>query len=655
MYFQLRKVILWPRAGGEPRQLIFEPGIVNVISGASKTGKSAVIPIIDYCLGSEKCAIPVGVIRESCSWFGIVVETIEGQKLLARREPGDQQSTGDMVLLEASEIEVPEKIESKSTNVDHVKSVLNRLAGLSNLEFEPGAVDSFKSRPSFRDLMAFTFQPQNIVANPDVMFFKADTTEHREKLKTIFPYVLGAISPQLLHARHELERLSRLLKRKESELRARQSAGMAWQREGQAWIRQSIEYGLLPSDFTVPEDWPTTIDSLRRILDSDARGAVQTLASMDVVMERLTELREVETKLAIQLNQSRQRLHEFRRLEESSDAYGSALQVQRDRLALSKWIQGLAYEQPTTVFEPSESMLERVDQLCEALDAIEVRLRSHPGVAETFGKETLRQREATQVFLDDLNAVRKEIQTLEGKSNAEKEATARGERIERFLGRLEESLRLYDAADQSSSLHGEIAELREEIKRLTKLIAEQEIARKLTNALDTVQDIAAKLIPKLDGEWPDAPVRLIIADLTVKVVRGTRDDYLWEIGSGANWLAYHIAVTLALQAYFLREPNHPVPGLLIYDQPSQVYFPARRATAVSSEAFDPPWLNEDLIAVRKVFDLLDKVVRKAKQRLQIIVLDHADDEVWGELPDVHLVEEWRGKALVPFDWIPDEH
>jgi hypothetical protein len=159
----------------------------------------------------------------------------------------------------------------------------------------------------------------------------------------------------------------------------------------------------------------------------------------------------------------------------------------------------------------------------------------------------------------------------------------------------------------------------------------------------------------LDGEWPDAPVRLIIADLTVKVVRGTRDDYLWEIGSGANWLAYHVAVTLALQAYFLREPNHPVPGLLIYDQPSQVYFPARRATAASSEAFDPPWLNEDLIAVRKVFDLLDKVVRKAKQRLQIIVLDHADDEVWGELPDVHLVEEWRGKALVPFDWIPDGH
>jgi tetratricopeptide (TPR) repeat protein len=652
MYFQLRKVILWPRAGGEPRELIFEPGIVNVISGASKTGKSAVIPIIDYCLGSDKCAIPVGVIREACSWFGIVVDTLEGQKLLARREPGNQQGTGDMFLLEGPEVQVPGTIETKSTNVDYVKSVLNRLAGLSNLDFEPGSTDGFKSRPSFRDLMAFTFQPQNIVANPDVMFFKADTTEHREKLKTIFPYVLGAISPELLQARHELERLSRLLRRKETELRSRQLAGSAWQREGQAWIRQSIEFGLLPSDSPIPEDWLTTIDLLRRILASDTHGAVKTLESMDKVMERLTDLRKQETDRAARLNQSRQRLHELRRLDESSDAYGSALQVQRDRLDLSKWIRGLAHDQPVTVFEPSESMLERVDQLCGALDAIKVRLRSHPGIAETLGKETHRQREATQILLDDLNSIRKEIRALEGVSNAAREATSKDERIDRFLGRLEESLRLYDAADQSSSLHTEIESLRVEIKRLAQLVAEHEIARKLKNALDTIQDNAAKLIPKLDGEWPDAPVRLIIADLTVKVIRGTRDDYLWEIGSGANWLAYHIAVTLALQAYFLSVPNHPVPGLLIYDQPSQVYFPARRAAAATPEAFDPPWLNEDLVAVRKVFDLLDKVVRKAKQRLQVIVLDHADDEVWGELTDVHLVEEWRGSALVPFDWIP---
>lgn len=92
MYFQLRKLILWPRHNGEPRVVEFHPGVVNVISGASKTGKSAVIPIIDYCLASDKCAIPVGVIRENCSWFGVLIDTVEGQKLLARREPGTSKA-----------------------------------------------------------------------------------------------------------------------------------------------------------------------------------------------------------------------------------------------------------------------------------------------------------------------------------------------------------------------------------------------------------------------------------------------------------------------------------------------------------------------------------------------------------------------------------
>jgi hypothetical protein len=256
MYFQLRKLVLWPRIDAPPRVLAFQPGVVNVISGASKTGKSAVIPIIDYCLGADKCAIPVGIIRENCAWFGIVVDTIEGQKLLARREPGEQQKTGDMVLIEGPEVEVPDRIQEKTTNVDVVKNVLNRLAGLSNLDFEPGTESGFKSRPSFRDLMAFTFQPQNIVANPDVMFFKAETTEHREKLKTIFPYILGAITASVLQARFELDRLNRILRRKEVEWRGIVSATTAWQLEAQGWLRQAIELGLLPADQGIPDDWP---------------------------------------------------------------------------------------------------------------------------------------------------------------------------------------------------------------------------------------------------------------------------------------------------------------------------------------------------------------------------------------------------------------
>lgn len=650
MYFQLRQVILWPRRGGEPRVVKFEPGMVNVISGASKTGKSSVIPIVDYCLGSAKCAIPVGVIRESCSWFGVLIDTVEGQKLIARREPGELKSSGEMFLLEAPEIEPPQEILAKNITVEHVKAALNRLAGLSNLPFEPGTEDRSKFRPSFRDLMAFLFQPQNIVANPDVMFFKADTTEHREKLKTLFPYVLGAVSPEVLQARHELDRLQRLLRRKESELKVRQDSGAAWQREGFAWVRLAIEYGLLPSHTTIPNDWPSTVDLLRAALHSDTRSAMPTLASMDVIMARLTELRTIESQLAVNLNQSRQRLHELRRLDESSDAYGDGLRIQRDRLGLSSWIRELSSAQPVTVLEPSEAGRARIDQLCEALEGIELRLRSHPGVAESLGRETLRQREIVDKTLGELAAVRQEIRALEGKSEEARKITTRGEEISRFLGRLQEALRLYETADMSSGLSEEIAALKIQTETLAKFVSEHETGRKLENALNTIQDISSRLIPKLDGEWPDAPIRLIIPELTVKVIRGTRDDYLWEIGSGANWLAYHVALTLALQGYFLKLPHHPVPGLLIYDQPSQVYFPARRTENSTANEPEPEWKNEDIAAVRKVFSLFDYIIKRTEGRMQIIVMDHADEDVWGELVNIHLVEEWRGKGLVPSEW-----
>jgi len=116
MYFQVREIILWSKKGYPPRRVVFNATTVNVISGASKTGKSAVIPIIDYCLASDKCAIPVGTIREACSWFGILIDTLEGQKLLARREPGEQQQTGDMFIVEGTDIEIPVEISERNAN-----------------------------------------------------------------------------------------------------------------------------------------------------------------------------------------------------------------------------------------------------------------------------------------------------------------------------------------------------------------------------------------------------------------------------------------------------------------------------------------------------------------------------------------------------------
>ena len=334
------------------------------------------------------------------------------------------------------------------------------------------------------------------------------------------------------------------------------------------------------------------------------------------------------------------------------------MRVQRDRLSLADWLRSLEQDLKDALVVLGTGDRDQLAILCDALDGLEVQLQSHPSMSETLDKEVFRQRGLAEGVLAELNETRREIATLERLSGEAREQADHFHRVERFIGRLEQALKLYDAADESSGLHEEISGLRDQIKELLGKVSEYEITRRTNNALDRIQGFSSELTPHLDGEYPNAPMRLVIPELTIQVKRGSRDDYLWEIGSGANWLAYHVALTLALQKFFLSETYAPVPGLLIYDQPSQVYFPKRAAVREQSDVPEIiEWKDEDVAAVRKVFALLAKESEAAKKRLQVIVLDHADDGVWGGLPGIHLAAEWRDhspeqeRALVPAEWL----
>jgi hypothetical protein len=53
-----------------------------------------------------------------------------------------------------------------------------------------------------------------------------------------------------------------------------------------------------------------------------------------------------------------------------------------------------------------------------------------------------------------------------------------------------------------------------------------------------------------------------------------------------------------------------------------------------------------------VFQAIGDEVVAAKGTLQVIILDHAGPDVWGEIPGVALTEEWRDDAApVPSHWL----
>ena len=51
---QIRQLVLYGK-NGKVRSISFEIGQVNIITGKSKSGKSAIGDIIEYCLGGDSC------------------------------------------------------------------------------------------------------------------------------------------------------------------------------------------------------------------------------------------------------------------------------------------------------------------------------------------------------------------------------------------------------------------------------------------------------------------------------------------------------------------------------------------------------------------------------------------------------------------------
>ena len=657
MLFQIKELILWPRNSSlGPRRVPFARGQVTVVSGASRTGKSAVIPIIDYCLGSGSCTIPVKVIRDACAWFGVVVTTETGEKLLARREPGTQRVTDDMFLLEGPTIgDIPREL-TKNTTADDVRRFLDELAGLTNLDFGTGeSAAGFEARPSFRDLSAFIFQPQNIVANPEVLFFKTDRYEHREKLRKIFPYLLGAITPAILAKQHELRRLQTELRRKERELRDAEQVSLEWIAELRSRVSEAQELGLLP---VFPETQFTREKMLELLEEVVRRTDISLAVSATTISEAVRELNDLdaeESKISFLLTGLRRRLAEMNRIRESASNYHEGLRIQRDRLQLADWIsQHRSGDERCPVcgggMEPSE---EKLNSLKAALATLEGQAGDVFEVPAAFEREMERVQAELGEGTQKLAAIQLRKRALSQRSEDASTQQYQAKRVERFIGNLENALRLHRRLGDDGGLRDSAHQLREHCERLQTELQGENLEERKRRALSVVNANIARLMPDLDTERPNDPVFLQTDDLTVKVGGANRDDYLSEIGSGSNWLSYHIAVLLGLHQFFLRLDHSPVPGFLVMDQPSQVYFPKRLVVREGETPEEPRLRDEDVEAVRKAYQVIAHVVESAKGRLQVVVLDHAPQDVWGSIPNTVAFEEWReGVKLIPSAWVP---
>ena len=152
---------------GKVHGVELKPGL-NLITGKSSTGKSALIEIFDFCMASSEDTIPHGVIKENAALFFLWITIKDVDYLLGRDADGKM-----CYIVSNPEIDDIWQIQNivfdeNDFKKDDYKVQLGLLLGIDATNTAETAMqmrDKRKGgqRPSVRNMMPFILQHQNRV------------------------------------------------------------------------------------------------------------------------------------------------------------------------------------------------------------------------------------------------------------------------------------------------------------------------------------------------------------------------------------------------------------------------------------------------------------------------------------------------------------
>lgn len=189
-----------------------------------------------------------------------------------------------------------------------------------------------------------------------------------------------------------------------------------------------------------------------------------------------------------------------------------------------------------------------------------------------------------------------------------------------------------------------MGELQAQIAQLEEELSDEAVQERIDSFLSILARDMSEWARELRLEHSENPLRLDLKRLTVIADGNAGPIPMERMGSGENWVGYHLIAHFALHKLFVKQ-KRPVPRFLFIDQPSQVYFPEDR----DWERTEGGERGEDREAVSRMYLLALQVVEKLNPGFQIIITDHANiNEPWFQ--DC-IVERWReGLKLVPPEW-----
>ena len=287
MKFYFDNLVLFLK-NGKKRTLTFLPGKINVITGDSNTGKTAILAIIDYCLFSSTHDISESIINENVEWYGIKVSINDKCYFIARKSPSESNVSHDYYF--SSVGDVPEGVPTASITESALKRTLEAEFGIDSdtrVAYGGRALSS-GSKVSLRYFLLLNTISQDIITHSQEFFDKQKDDKYREALPRIFDLAVGIDTVENILKREKREEIEREIRKLEKESERINRKHDAFYSQLKSTIQTAKEYGLLPEEGDVGEA-VEQLNTMVRSAEAVAKnGAIDRYNEINANINKLT-------------------------------------------------------------------------------------------------------------------------------------------------------------------------------------------------------------------------------------------------------------------------------------------------------------------------------------------------------------------------------
>ncbi|QUL53369.1 DUF3732 domain-containing protein [Paenibacillus tritici] len=634
----------------EKRFVDFNDG-VNIITGESKTGKSALVEIIDYCLCSSRSTIPKGKITDFATLFSLILIIDNERYIIARKSTYLEKKK--MLFLS-----LPEEItcktisrafftEDKFHDYKIVQKQIERVLNLrvSNVTEDP---DDRKEAASLRHMTSYLFQHQNLMASKFALFYRFDDYQKKKDVIQQFPIFAGIVGQEYYSVLLQLNSYKKELKK----IQANQVSDAAIKNEVIKNLLPKVKnyYALIGVEFIDNLSLEKLIELANNLptLNDNSYTSNEIVVRYEKIKQEIEELRSQE-----QLFKSR--LIKLESASDNSVDYISSLEK-------------LNYKSELSIHEKKDYNCPLCGSECTDLHQISREIEQASSwltnEIHLMNQNSSHFAEEHRKITDQMNQIIKEIRRLWGQMRSiERNYLSQSNRhdLEKKLNYCRLEIQLYLETKEKglfNNLDKELEDIQNKINECNLKLGQFNLEEEKKIALKKINQNMNLLKAQLDFEEEFKQYQLVfnLEEFELALVGKDGEKVtLSEMGSGANWVSCHIALFLSLLRYFTSQGSRsPMPLFMFFDQPSQVYFPQDAAEKADKKTQKES--EKDKLAVTKMykvmFDEIEKIFIDTKIKPQLIVVDHVDfTSIRGDKERVKFSKStrrtWRnGKALI---------